>query len=179
MAEAKKEKTSHSTGTKEHSETKKESPSSGLYRSETNKVIAGVAGGLGEYFNVDPTIIRILFVLMAVFGGSGFIIYIVLWLIIPTKSNSQNSQDAIRSNIEDMKSTTTSFAHSLQKGEITKGKQSLRSDDLNSRYWWAIIIIVVGFLFLMRNYGLLGGIEFNKLWPLVLIIFGLAIILRK
>lgn len=179
MAEAKKEKTSHSTGTKENTEAKKESFSQGLYRSETNKVIAGVAGGLGEYFNIDPTIIRILFVLMAVFGGSGLIIYIVLWLIMPSKSDNHNSQDAIRANLEDIKSTTTSFAHSFRKGEITKDKQSLRSGDLNSRYWWAIIIIVVGFLFLMRNYGLLSGIELDKLWPLILIVFGLAIILRK
>lgn len=170
MAEAKKEKTK--------SESEKEFQ--GLYRSETNRVIAGVSGGLGEYFNVDATIIRVLFILMTVFGGSGLIIYLVLWLIIPSKSGSpKDSKDAIRSNLEDMKTTTQTFAHNISKpSKDGKDKQSLRSDDLNSRFWWALFIIIAGFFFLLNNYGLLE-IDLEKLWPVVLIIFGLAIILRK
>ena len=54
-----------------------------LFRSETNKVIGGIAGGLGEYFDVDPTIIRLAFVLITLAGGSGVLIYLILWLIIP------------------------------------------------------------------------------------------------
>lgn len=143
----------------------------GLYRSETNKVIAGVAGGLGEYFNIDATIIRIIFILMTVFGGSGLIIYLVLWLIIPSKnSHPKDSQDAIRNNIEDMKERTQSFAHTIT-GPNSRGD--------NSRFWWALIIIVLGFFFLLNNYGLLEPIDFEKLWPVILIIFGLAILLRK
>jgi phage shock protein C len=50
-----------------------------------DRMIAGVAGGLGEYFDTDPTLIRILFVLVTLlgFGGLGFLIYIVLWIIMP------------------------------------------------------------------------------------------------
>lgn len=143
----------------------------GLYRSESNKIIAGVAGGLGEYFNIDPTIIRILFILMTIFGGSGLIIYIVLWLIIPTRSAiSKNSQEAIRLNIEEMKSATKAFAHNIR---------SPGSARENSKFWWALIIITVGFLFLLNNFGLLEPLELDKLWPLALVIFGLALILRK
>lgn len=47
-----------------------------LHRSATNYVIAGVAGGLGEYFNIDPLVIRILFILLTIFGGSGILLYI-------------------------------------------------------------------------------------------------------
>jgi len=166
MAEAKKGKAS-----KEEPKTNSSLQGEGLYRSETNKILAGVAGGLGEYFNIDPTIIRILFVLLAVFGGSGFIIYIVLWLIIPSRSDARkNSQDAIRSNIEDMKNQTQTFAHSIG---------GSKSNKENSKFWWALIIIILGFLFLMKNFGLLGSLELEKLWPLALIIFGLAIIVRK
>ena len=55
-----------------------------LMRSE-DRMVAGVAGGLAEYFDIDPTIIRILFVLLALFGGGflGILIYIVLWIIMP------------------------------------------------------------------------------------------------
>ena len=54
-----------------------------LYRSTSNRQLAGVCGGLAEYFNLDPTLIRVLFVILAVLGGSGVILYIALWIIIP------------------------------------------------------------------------------------------------
>jgi phage shock protein C len=54
-----------------------------LYRSRTHRMVAGVCGGLGEYFNVDATLIRALFLVLAVFGGSGLVIYLVMWIIVP------------------------------------------------------------------------------------------------
>src|SRR6266542_3660316 len=53
-----------------------------LTRSETDKRIAGMCGGLGEYFGIDPILIRVAFVLFALMG-SGFIAYIVLWIVMP------------------------------------------------------------------------------------------------
>lgn len=55
-----------------------------LYRSRNNRMIAGVCGGIAEYFNVDPTIIRLLWVLFAL-TGSGVIAYLIAWVIIPEK----------------------------------------------------------------------------------------------
>lgn len=54
-----------------------------LYRSKTNKVIAGVCGGLGEYFNVDPVVIRIGVVIFTLAGGAGVLGYLIGWLVIP------------------------------------------------------------------------------------------------
>ena len=54
-----------------------------LYRSKTNRQLAGVCGGLAEHFNLDATLIRVLFVLLAVLGGSGVVLYIALWIIVP------------------------------------------------------------------------------------------------
>ena len=54
-----------------------------LYRSKTNRQVAGVCGGLAQYFNLDVTLIRVLFVLLAVLGGSGLVIYIAMWIIVP------------------------------------------------------------------------------------------------
>jgi len=59
-----------------------------LYRSQTQRMIAGVCGGLAEYFNVDATLMRVLFLLLAVFGGSGIVIYIVMWIIVPDASKA-------------------------------------------------------------------------------------------
>ena len=55
-----------------------------LYRSRDDRMIAGVCGGLGQYVGIDPTVIRVIFALLVVFGvGSGLLIYLVLMLIIP------------------------------------------------------------------------------------------------
>jgi phage shock protein C len=54
-----------------------------LYRSRTNRQVAGVCGGLAEYFGMDPTLIRVLFVVLAVLGGSGVVLYLALWIIVP------------------------------------------------------------------------------------------------
>ncbi len=54
-----------------------------LYKSSTNRVLFGVCGGLGEYFNIDPTIVRLLFILLVFGAGSGLAIYFVAALIMP------------------------------------------------------------------------------------------------
>jgi phage shock protein C len=54
-----------------------------LYRSTTNRQVAGVCGGLAEYFNLDATLVRVLFVLLAVLGGSGLVLYVAMWIIVP------------------------------------------------------------------------------------------------
>jgi len=46
-------------------------------------MLAGVCGGLAQYFNIDPTLVRVLFVVLAVLGGSGLLIYLVLWIVVP------------------------------------------------------------------------------------------------
>lgn len=58
-----------------------------LYRSNTQRVIAGVSGGLGEYFGLDPIWFRIGFVVLALGGGSGILIYLVMWLVIQPAPN--------------------------------------------------------------------------------------------
>lgn len=54
-----------------------------LFRSKTNCKIAGVCGGLGDFFDVDPIFFRAIFLISAFFGGLGIIIYFVLWLLMP------------------------------------------------------------------------------------------------
>ncbi len=58
-----------------------------LYKSGKNKMIAGVCGGIGEYFGVDPTIVRLIWVLFALTVGSGILAYLLCWLIIPKNPN--------------------------------------------------------------------------------------------
>ncbi len=57
-----------------------------LYLSDTNKKIGGLCGGLGEYFDIDPTLVRVVFILIALLSlGLGVIAYILIWVIVPRK----------------------------------------------------------------------------------------------
>lgn len=54
-----------------------------LYRSQDQKMLGGVCGGLGEYFNIDPIIVRLIFVAFALIAGGGLLLYLIMWLLIP------------------------------------------------------------------------------------------------
>lgn len=54
-----------------------------LYKSRTNKKVAGVCGGIGEYFNIDPTLVRLGFVALSFLAGGGLLVYIIAAIIIP------------------------------------------------------------------------------------------------
>ncbi len=61
-----------------------------LVRSTTDRRIAGVCGGLAKYTNTDPTVVRILFLLLIIFGGFGIWAYLVVWLIAPEDNRLEN-----------------------------------------------------------------------------------------
>lgn len=54
-----------------------------LYRSRTDRVIFGVCGGLAKYFEIDPVVIRLAWILLIIFAGTGILFYIIAWLIMP------------------------------------------------------------------------------------------------
>jgi phage shock protein C len=64
-------------------------PTRKLYRSRSDRKLAGVCGGLAEFFSLDPTLVRVLFVVLALAGGSGVVIYLAMWLMV-----SNQPQDA-------------------------------------------------------------------------------------
>ncbi len=56
-----------------------------LYRSKKDRMLGGVCGGIAEYFDVDPTLIRLAWVVFTFFGGSGVFAYIIAWIIVPER----------------------------------------------------------------------------------------------
>ena len=54
-----------------------------IYRDPDNRIIGGVCSGLAAYWRIDPTIVRVIFIILCIFGGSGLLIYLILWIIIP------------------------------------------------------------------------------------------------
>lgn len=55
-----------------------------LYKSRHNRMLCGVCGGIGEYFGIDPTVIRLIFVLLTIFGMSGLLFYLICAIIMPS-----------------------------------------------------------------------------------------------
>jgi phage shock protein C len=69
-----------------------------LTRCESDRMVAGVCSGLGRYLNIDTTIVRLIFALMFLLGGHGLLVYIILWIVMPSDSKPQavvevNTQD--------------------------------------------------------------------------------------
>jgi phage shock protein PspC (stress-responsive transcriptional regulator) len=141
-----------------------------LYRSERDRILGGVAGGISEYFNIDSNIIRIIFILLAVFGGSGILIYLVLWILLPAKSRvDRTNDDHIKTNVSEIKAKAESFAGDMR---------DISYQD-SSQFWLGVLIVTIGVVFLLNNFGLFGFINFARLWPLILILLGLAILIKR
>lgn len=65
-----------------------------LYRSRDDRMIAGVCGGLGEYFNIDPTLVRLALLFLTLWGGGGFLVYVLAWIVIPEQPVSAKTSES-------------------------------------------------------------------------------------
>ena len=72
-----------------------------LYRSEEDQMLGGVCGGLGKYFDIDPTLVRLFFVLIFFGYGSGMLIYLLLWIIMPSELIAKTRQGASEKSNEE------------------------------------------------------------------------------
>jgi phage shock protein C len=158
-----------------------------LYRSRDDRMIAGVCGGLAKYFGVDPTVIRLIAVLTIIFGGAGILAYIILALVVPLESSqSSEPRDVIRENVEEMKNTAEHFGEDMKttfekkEGQVNQGRpaEPRHYRHHGGGYFVAVLLIVIGVLFL---FGTLFGrffwwLQWQYLWPLILIVIGLLII---
>lgn len=126
-----------------------------LYRLRENRMIAGVCGGIAEYFNIDPTIIRIIWILFGfVTYGTGVIAYVIALIVIPEASPS-------------------SFEN--QQGGSTEGhKNGINLDSIKSRIVMGSALVLLGVFLIGRNF--LPWLNFNILWPVILIVIGILII---
>jgi phage shock protein C len=134
-----------------------------LYRSRKNRVIAGVAGGIGEYFDIDPVFVRVIFVLATLAGASGLLAYIILWIVVPKERFDFEPKAATAEGESDM-----------------EGKDIRQEFDRRRKHNGMVggtVMIVLGVLFLANNY--LPHFDFSDTWPLILVAIGAALILNS
>lgn len=119
-----------------------------LYKSKENRQLAGVCGGVGEYFNIDPVIVRLLVVAFTLAGGAGLIAYIVAAIIIPER-DAEKSDD-----YKEEKRESNNNGRVLGVGLIILGGLVLLSNFapwIPGDYFFAIALVVAGIYFVARK----------------------------
>jgi len=138
-----------------------------LYRDPFNKVIGGVCAGLSEYFEIDVTIIRLLFVFALFVVGGGFVTYIVLWIVLPKKYYNPFTTPS-------NPATVNYIVPPIIPGEPFVPITSKKS---NGGTVAGIILILLGTLFLLHQFEVIPFWELHRLWPVVLVAAGISIII--
>ncbi|MBI2955631.1 MAG: PspC domain-containing protein [Chloroflexi bacterium] len=148
-----------------------------LQRGRTDKMIFGVCGGLANYFDVDPVIVRLAFVALAFLNGIGILAYIVLALVMPEETVQTRRPTALAE--QDLRETGKlgSESESGPEAFLTDQERVERQD--RGRDVLALILIGLGMVFLLGNLGFFRWVNFNLVWPLVLVAIGLLLIFGR
>ena len=130
-----------------------------LYRSSRNKVIGGVCGGMGDYFDIDATLIRLIAVVGALASfGAAVIAYLLIWIIVPQDFDARESGASLSE-------------------QYSPGATEPRRSSTWRVYLPGLILIGIGGLLLMRHY--VFWFSFGDLWPVLLVLVGVMLITRN
>lgn len=131
-----------------------------LTRNTSDKMIAGVASGLADYFQLDVLWVRIAFALAAFFGGSGIWIYLILWIAVPKNNNLFNYQE-YRTDAD------------------YQPFKSQSATQLNGNLIGGLALIILGSYFLLDEFDVIPEwFRIGKLWPLIFVAIGLMVLFK-
>lgn len=130
-----------------------------LYRSRTESMVAGVCGGLAEYFNVDVVLVRIIAVILALTAhGAGLLAYVIFWVIVPQKP------------------LDVTLAKEDQQEEEGAATETAQTERKNGILFIGVGLIILGALYLLNNFIPAIFFSIGKLWPVILIVLGFVVI---
>jgi phage shock protein C len=143
-----------------------------LERSRANRVIGGVCGGLAEYLDIDPTFVRVVMIILAFPFGVGILIYFVLLFLMPNPGEPspfvRPAGGPAASPTDQASPTTTVSARVVDPIEVDRRRGGL-----------GILLVAVGVIFMLGNVGAFRFIEWQVIWPLVLIALGVFFIAQR
>ena len=144
-----------------------------LYRSTTDRMIGGVCGGLGAYLDIDPVLVRLFFVLLVIAGGSGVLIYLLLWILIPSEPSALAEDATVRTGAQEIADRARGLGDEM--------RTSIRNHNPQTALIIGAALVVLGAMFLVQNLhiGWLYWLDAGVLWPLLLIIGGAALVWRR
>lgn len=147
-----------------------------LYRSRTDVMIAGVCAGLGSYLGVNTSLVRLFFVLLA-FSANGFgvLIYFLLWIIVPPEDRARNA------NLEQSVIVGSQEIAGKARAMTDDLREIVRKPNPQAGLIIGSALILLGVVYLLDNLRLpwLTWFNTNLMWPVLLILGGLALLLRR
>ncbi|MBT9160183.1 MAG: hypothetical protein DDT26_01457 [Dehalococcoidia bacterium] len=173
-----------------------------LYRSRSDRVIWGVCGGLARYLGVDPTVIRLVMVLLVFANGIGILAYIIMAIVVPLEgSKTAQPKETVRENVEEIRKTAAELGKKIRDAFGEEEVEEMRKtaaevgEEIRStfseeeaeaeerdrihrrrRNFIAIILVVVGLFFLAANFNFFWWFRWDRLWPLFLVAVGLLLL---
>lgn len=161
-----------------------------LYRDEYHKKIAGVCAGLAEYFNIDVAIVRVIFVLALIFHGGGLLIYIIFWIVLPKKPLFINPNVDYRVPPQNPDSGNQFTGTSYTNPGTSFSNQPFPDQPFPNQPYpaprnstslvaivFGVILIIIGGSILLDDFDILPYWDFERLWPVILIVVGCAIMI--
>jgi phage shock protein PspC (stress-responsive transcriptional regulator) len=147
-----------------------------IFRQRQGAMIAGVCSGLGLYLGIDPAWVRIFFILLAFAGnGIGVLIYFLLWIILPLEDQKKDAtfSDTVQTSSQEIAD------HARQVGQELR--DMVRQPDSRAGVVIGAALILIGVFYLLQNLNLpwLRWFNFDVLWPALLIVGGIALLLRR
>jgi phage shock protein C len=147
-----------------------------LMRSQTDKMVGGVCGGLGLYLGIDPTLVRLFFVVLGLSnGGIALALYFVLWIVMPLegKQVSANLVEAIGTGTQEMADRARNLGQDIRENMVPRQRQIAMVG--------GIALVGLGAVLLLQNLAIpwLAWLRFDQLWPILLILGGLVLLVRQ
>ncbi len=145
----------------------------------TSNYLGGVCGGIAEYFNIDPALVRILFVLVAIYGGAGILFYLILWIVIPRAPLESYDYYKKKADYENPVNEEKTYSDTTSSCEgnfemKSKAEASIKNRKGNGSIVAGIILVTLGTLFLLDNF--IPQIQFSDIWPAILVVAGVGLI---
>ncbi len=155
-----------------------------LERSQ-RRIIAGVCQGLGHYFEIDPVIVRVTFILLAAVGGMGLLAYVVLWIIMPTEGKpALEGPAAIGEGIHTMATELKEVGYEIHGslGGSSHPHEEISPPLHRSRHGVSVLgaaFVVLGVWLLLGNLGIVEWASARYIWPTFLILLGGLLMIRR
>jgi phage shock protein PspC (stress-responsive transcriptional regulator) len=164
----------------------------GTLRRGPDRILGGVCSGLAHYLGVDPLLVRIVFVILALAHGIGILLYFVLWLLmepplagVATGSRSLGDRvrmmgDEIREDFRTgFRSPPADPTPPRPPGEPAAAPPAASGTSHQRGLWLGVLLIALGAYFLLDNLGVFNSFRWDLFWPVVLIAIGLLFLARR
>jgi len=150
-----------------------------LYRSRSDRMIAGVCGGLGEYLGVDPVWLRLFFVLLLFATGFGFWAYLILWIIVPEEGREPSTPgDTVQANVQEMADRAREFGQSIQRG-LQGSRAPSEAGPTSGPIIVGLAFILLGAFLLLNQLNLFWWLRWDVMWPVLIIFVGGALLFSR